>query len=206
MKIKISLLAILLNFSLLVSGQQLANTTWEIYDTTGAFFLYFQFGSDTVGYSADNISFTDVATYSENGSQFMINDLPSGPCSAADTGLYSFQILNDTLFFTLISEPCTGRDVTFADYTWVSTTAQLTENSAIDPGLFPNPATEKVFLKAGAVAAGTEIRLLDSYGRLVSVFYAAENGKTEIPVSELNPGLYFVEISSLNSRNSFVKN
>ncbi len=206
MKTKISLLAILLNLSLFVSGQQLANTTWEVYDTTGAFFLYFQFGSDTVGYSADNISFTDVAVYTESGSQFMINDLPSGPCSVGDTGVYSFQILNDTLFFTVISEPCTGRDGTFANYTWVSTTAKLMKNSTIDLGLFPNPAMESVFLKASAVEAGTEIRLLDSYGRIVSVFYSAENGTTEIPVSELNPGLYFVEITSLNSRNSFVKN
>ena len=98
-------------------SQQLQNTQWTVTDTTDVFYIYFKFGIDTLSYSYDDISYTNIATYQESGNNFTMIDLPSGPCPS-DTGKYTFFILNDTLNFTLVNDDCPTRPMIFQDYNW----------------------------------------------------------------------------------------
>ena len=56
-------------------SQTLYNTTWSMYDASDIFAFYFQFSSNTLSFSLDNISYTPVSTFLVNGNNFTIYDL-----------------------------------------------------------------------------------------------------------------------------------
>ncbi|MEO1434667.1 MAG: T9SS type A sorting domain-containing protein [Bacteroidota bacterium] len=102
-------------------GQELADTRWRVLNADNDLIGYFDFGSDdTLTFSFDNVSFSNLATYAEDGNNLTVFDFSGGPCgSAPPPGNYTFQIANNLLQFTLIDDPCTSRALTFVNSTWI---------------------------------------------------------------------------------------
>ena len=84
-------------------AQTLSGTTWRVNDTDQSLIGYFHFGvDDTLTFSFDNFSFSNLSTYVENGSDFTVTDFSGGPCgSGSIPGNYSFQIQNNNLVLSL---------------------------------------------------------------------------------------------------------
>lgn len=199
MKKNLLTLVMLLLLTMAVRSQQLQNTYWRVYNPSGTFFQYFHFGVDTLFFSADNITYINRSIFSETGNLFTMND-PSnwpGQCNTFDTGRYTFTIQNDTLDFTLVSDPCTwsGRPVVMDTYIFVRLTTTGIE--CVSPGLIflsPNPSANGIFnLKPGRFDS---IIVQDAKGRKVF----EENNPHDlqnysINLQSLSPGIYFVKIS-----------
>lgn len=148
MKRQITLLTIIIVLSgLCVRSQTLYNTKWSVYDTSSTFLVYFNFGTDTLSYSTDNVSYTNIATFSVSSNNFTIVDLSAATCPLSDTGRYTFLIQSDTLKYTLISDLCTSRSETFVTFHWVAlltgteTANQLSKNIFVYPNPFSNETT-----------------------------------------------------------------
>lgn len=76
----------------------------------------------------------------------------------------------------------------------------LVNNTASGSSFFniwPNPATDFVYVTGPANARDINIRIIDNLGRMIrmrSVKNLPVNGKIKIPVADLGPGVYHVEI------------
>lgn len=74
-------------------------------------------------------------------------------------------------------------------------------------GIFPNPASDNVYIKLSNLALqnGATLSVADKTGRIVKESYISNlNGNTvQLPVTDLSPGLYFIRIS--NEKGSSVK-
>jgi hypothetical protein len=144
-------------------SQTLSNSTWEVYDNTNTFFAYFQFTSDTLSFSSDNINYTNVSTFQESGAYFTIIDLLSAnACSVTDIREYTFLIQSDTLEFTLISDLCATRPITLSSYYWVNLTTGIQEHT-----------TNKELLKV------TDILGRETKGTNQPLFYIYDDGTVE---------------------------
>lgn len=73
--------------------------------------------------------------------------------------------------------------------------------------LYPNPAREHVVLRlAGKDGLPVKLRLLDIHGRIVhqeEIVFSA--GEYQIPISELSPGIYLVQLEGAGSRKLLVQ-
>lgn len=76
--------------------------------------------------------------------------------------------------------------------------------------LFPNPGQENIFLDFGSALSGNvQLRVIDVQGRTVKAFNRNVNGQTELNISDIEKGIYFIQISDGNSTvatKRFVKN
>ncbi|MEM6726037.1 MAG: integrin alpha, partial [Bacteroidota bacterium] len=102
-------------------AQELADTRWRVLTQSNDLIGYFDFGlDDTLRFSADNIAFSNLGTYEENGTDLTILDYSGGDCGSIPLpGNYSFEILNNLLQFTLVDDPCASRALTFVVGTWI---------------------------------------------------------------------------------------
>ncbi len=179
-----------------IFAQSLPNTTWTVYHTPSTVFAYFKFGNDTVFRSFDNITYTHISEYWENGSNFTIFDIPPTTCSA-DTGKYTFSIQNDTLNFTLISDQCaTGRGSVIANYYWVNLLTSgisLLNQSDNIINIYPNPFTNSTTVSFSNEQKNTTIKVTDILGKEIK----SQNfsGKQFIiEKAEMQTGVYFLQI------------
>lgn len=65
--------------------------------------------------------------------------------------------------------------------------------------IYPNPVTEKLYIESEDIFQNAKIRLLDITGRVVMEFTPGAKNKTEIDISTLVSGIYFVNISNQES-------
>ncbi len=76
--------------------------------------------------------------------------------------------------------------------------------------IFPNPGQENIFLDFGnALSGNVQLRLIDAQGRTVKAFNRNVNGQTELNISDIEKGMYFIQISDDNNTvvtKRFVKN
>ncbi len=174
-------------------SQTLSNTTWTVYDSTSTFFYYFHFTSDILSYSSDNITFNNIATFQENGNNFTIIDLPSGPCPS-DTGKYTFLIQNDTLKFTLISDLCPSRPTTFSSYHWINLQTGIQSINLLPSiNIFPNPASDVISIQSDLDIQNSTYIIFDQSGR--QVLTGMLTGETTmVDIKQLTMGIYFFQI------------
>lgn len=104
-----------------VFSQSLKNTIWYVYNPSNVLTYKFHFGTDTSFISTNLSTYYPLSNFSENGNAFTLNDITGAvmACPATDTGHYTFAIQNDTLQFTLVSDPCAPRTAVLTAYHWV---------------------------------------------------------------------------------------
>lgn len=174
------------------NAQQLANTTWNVYDTGGNLFVIATFDTDSLRFDS-NPKFTQ---YNENGANFWLFDnfSLSTACNN-DTGSYTFIIQNDTLSFTTATDPCAVRVTAIQDYTWVDITASLNDNNHLASlKIYPNPTSGKLSITLDKSTSGT-IYIRNAVGQLV-----LQENLIDIKehVIQLNApaGIYFLQLES----------
>lgn len=76
--------------------------------------------------------------------------------------------------------------------------------------LFPNPGKDNIYLDFGnALTGNVQLRVIDVQGRTVKAFNRNVNGQTELNISDIEKGMYFIQISDGNTTvatKRFVKN
>ncbi len=175
-----------------------------MYDTTSAFVYFFHLNGDTLSYSLNNISYSNVSVYQENGNNFSIVDLAGSLCS--DTGHYTFAIQSDTLKFTLVYDSCytESRPPVFYSFHWVRLTTGIEENAfAKQVSVFPNPLKSQTTISFSEAVQNATIQIRDLLGSEVKTIHFT--GKQYIlEKEEMNAGIYFVQITD-EKKNSILK-
>tara|TARA_B100001287_G_scaffold12406_2_gene9319 strand:- start:1308 stop:1925 length:618 start_codon:yes stop_codon:yes gene_type:complete len=198
MKKNILLLIIALS-SFSTYSQILSNNTWSVYDDNNMFFLYFKFESDTVSYSTNNNTFSNVSTFQESGNNFTIVDLPTSPCDDI-IGEYTFQINNDTLFFNLIGDSCSTRPTIFTTYHWISETAEIQNLNQLNfLKIFPNPASDFISIESSFVRPNSSYTIFEQTGRQV-LSGSLINKSTVVDIKQLKQGIYFIQLGNRNKQ------
>lgn len=163
---------IVLSFST-ARAQSLVNTTWAFHWPDDALFRYFRFSDDTLYWSSDNVSYTGHSLITFAGQAMTISDLLGADmgCPTANVGNYTFEVVNDTLDFDLVNDPCTPRGQIMDEGYGVQAPSGIVDAfSAVGISVFPNPATNGSFhLRIPAAAAAyNSLRLVGMDGRLVA--------------------------------------
>jgi hypothetical protein len=177
-------------------AQDLNNTLWEVYEFEGATPVYFYFGDGVLSVSGDNIDYTEVANYGDNNPNFWIHDLSwANGCNPLDTGLYTYEIVNDSLFFSLIVDSCNVRMQAFIESYFVKLPFTLGIDS-FNPleklDLYPNPANNYFSVRRNN-SETIDINILDQAGRVVKTAQSTTE-ITRILIDDLASGIYFVRI------------
>ena len=191
-------------FSIAGFGQSLKNTYWYVYDNNSKYFMYFEINSNDIyfGKSPDKLQL--LANFTADSTHFSILDVPGMPCST-DTGYYTYKITNDTLSFNLISDSCTNRAPTFTQFYWVTVEyngIKAMENNSVF-NLSPNPVVDELNIRV-PMSTGTthHYRITNLVG--VTIKEADfQNELTSIHLSELQKGVYFINID--NTLQKFMK-
>lgn len=184
-------------------AQQLQNTDWTVTDTTDTFYIYFSFSSNTLSYSYDGISFTDIATFVENGNNYTMIDLASGPCPS-DTGKYTFMIQNDSLFFTMLEDDCPTRPMIFEDYNWFIPQAGLDDLTNLGVNVFPSPSVDELTIQIPEDLLYEQYVITDLSGNIV-LSDKLNSMSSVLDIQSLNSGTYFLAIVNYNSPIKFIK-
>jgi hypothetical protein len=124
-----------------LQAQSLQFTKWAAYDNTNTLEIYFYLRNDTALVSGDNINYVPISVFKQTGNTFAICDISATSCLLTDTGRYTYLIRDDTLRFTLVSDPCVARTLTIAfDYFIQIPNGVETVNAPPSIRLLPNPS------------------------------------------------------------------
>lgn len=171
-KLLLSSVLLVLSFST-ARAQSLVNTTWAFHWPDDALFRYFHFSDDTLYWSNDNITYTEHSLISFAGSAFTISDLPGSDigCPPVNVGNYTFEVVNDTLGFDLVSDPCTPRgQVMDEGYGLQAPSGVADPFASAGISVFPNPSANGIFhLRIPTTASVyNSLRLVCMDGRLIT--------------------------------------
>jgi hypothetical protein len=181
-----------------ISGmaQQLAGTYWET-GHSGNVQGITHFSSDSVIQLVDSLPDLVVSHYTEIGNNFYITDKPGvTPCDSS-IGHYTFEIRNDSLFFTRVTENCNERRVILTLLFYKLYPFLLNEND-LEKGLkiFPNPANEEVNIEINSEFLNRKLYLTDALGQLI-LTQPMDKKIITIDLSELPRGMYFIRVEGL---------
>ena len=182
-------------FPIYVLGQSLQYTKWDV-QTSQSNNLNVFFKNDTMRWKmAGIINFVPVATYQDSSNFFSIVDLP-GPNSCSNIGLYNYQILNDTLIFSVINDTCGGTGLDsrisyFVNSTWTSLNTGLEEiNIPITLKAFPNPSQDYVTISVNNFNGNIQTEVFDLIGNRLKV-----TKETTISLRDYSKGIYILKVS-----------
>jgi hypothetical protein len=193
MKKKITLFIVTIVLSFLeVYAQPLQNTTWKAYEPNGIFFNFFHFGADTLSVG----SYGNVATFQVSGNNISLVDLPiSGGCPLTDTGRYTYLIHNDTLKFTLVNDQCSSRVSTMTTFYFIRFITSVHNINVFDAiKVYPNPASDEIFVKSNSNIRGSTYFFTNQLGRQILIGKLI-NEITLIDIQQLPKGIYFFNIA-----------
>jgi len=174
-----------------LKAQVMNNTRWRSYSQQNTFDLFWNFNNDTVSYCNDNISWIDVSVYTEAGNIITFRDLVTNQCDTIEVGIYQFNILLDTLRFTVISEPCASRMDYLTTYHFVEFPIGINELQRYkNISVYPVPFTHCLNVKAES--GSFYFTLFDITGRKVKEL--SFQGNVKIETEELEPGMYLYEL------------
>ena len=190
--------------ALAARGQVLQNTWWRSYWYTNGASYYWYFGQDTLFNSSDNIWYTDIAVFTNNGNLFTTAYLDTALCSFSDTGNYSFTILGDTLRFGIVSELCYWRGFYFTNNYFVRNYVGIENITPISPAtISPNPSADGIFNLTFSDYNNMpqKIYVLNVDGRKIKEenFSGLEKNHT-INLQSRATGIYFLVIETENGR------
>ena len=181
-------------FPIFIYGQSLQYTKWDVQNIQGNLIVFFQ--NDTVFFININTGEVNpVATYQDSSNFFSIVDLP-GPNSCSNVGLYSYQILNDTLIFSVINDTCggTGTDSRlsyFVNSTWTSlNTGVQNEYQLLRLETFPNPTQDYINISVNNFYGDIKTQVYDLIGNKLQT-----TNETTISLRGYARGIYLLKVS-----------
>ncbi len=199
-------------FALGLSGQSqsLSNTTWDVFDQMNVQAYSFHYGNDTVFISTDFISFEPLSIYQESNDTITLNDIPGAPfsCPGGITGYYTFLMVGDSLYFTLLSDACAGRESVLTTYDWARNTSGLDGKSLSEMiKLFPNPSYDGLF----NIRINNSEMKFDKYtvcniqGQQIKEQSISGNGMIEqsLDLSEFSSGTYLLTFFGKSGNKSY---
>jgi hypothetical protein len=87
----------------------------------------------------------------------------------------------------------------------VNCTAGIDENTAQNIRMYPNPASESMFVELGTVSSPSTLKVFDAAGRLIINQNSNAASTVKIDVSNLEVGTYIIQISGeVNTRKVFI--
>jgi hypothetical protein len=191
---KITLIAVFGLFSgLSLQAQSLANTYWS--GSLSGSPTYINFKATDVDIAFSDITFGNVATYTESGTTLSLTDV-SGTCF--DVGTYTIAYSGNAVTFTTINEPCTasGREAFFTSGPFTQTSISVYEAAKFEfAKLFPNPTSNLIYLELDETFSGQEFVIVNTQGQSVSEG-TLTSGRNTIAVEELKSGLYMLQLKN----------
>jgi hypothetical protein len=107
-------------YCLCIHAQTLTNSSWSTNLPGAPTTFYHYFALDTLSISDNGgVDYFKVAVFEENGDTLTVQDITPLNCMTSEIGVYTFSIVNDTLVFTTVSDPCGNRNFAFQQGTWV---------------------------------------------------------------------------------------
>ena len=175
---------------LFVYGQSLQFTKWDV-QTLQSNNLSVLFQNDTMRWEmAGIIGFAPVATYQDSLNFISIVDLPF-PAACLNTGLYNYQILNDTLTFNVIDDTCVNRLSFFTNSTWTSlNTGVQDEYQPFSLKTFPNPTKENITISVNNFNGNIQTDVFDLIGNKLQT-----TNETTICLRSYNKGIYILRVT-----------
>ena len=175
-------------FPIIGFGQSLNFTTWEV--TINGNVINFHFLNDTIKVSGGGL-FIDRATYQDSSNHFLVKDyLDTSECGSY-IGLYSYQILNDSLYFNLISDTCSGRAYFFTNSIWESTnTAIETEGEIYNLKTYPNPTNQNITISINNFSGNIQTEVYDLIGNRLQI-----SNETTISLRDYARGIYLLKVA-----------
>ena len=180
-------------FPIFIYGQSLQYTKWDVQNTQGNGVILFQ--NDTVFINENSVIFTPRATYQDSSNFFSILDLP-GPNSCSNVGLYNYQILNDTLIFSVINDTCggTGTDSRlsfFVNSIWTSINTGLQdEYQPLNLKTFPNPTQDYITISVNNYSGNIYTEVFDLIGNKLQT-----TNETIISLRDCSKGIYILKVA-----------
>jgi hypothetical protein len=144
--------------------QTLENTLWNV-STMGVSLGDFVFQGGQLSMYVNGFTMP-IGTYTVSGNSVTVTYVNDMDCTSP--GTYSYQIVGNTINFTLVSDPCEDRVPLFVDFTWaVSPNTSIATHEAV-PGLevHPVPARDRIFLNRSQPGAMT-VNIHTMTGQLV---------------------------------------
>lgn len=193
----------LLLFATSTFAQQnpLASTRWGCYmggPGGGYLAMDYYFSDDTVYGIMTSIPLppTKMFTYAINGNTATIRSTPNNTQCNNDIDTFSFTIVADTLDFVEQSASCPGLTATWNPYFFIRTSLTGLNNiPALDASIFPNPATNTIYINRGSESSNCTLHIYDVAGALVKNENLL-NQLQPVDISNLSPGIYIAQIQS----------
>ena len=182
-------------FAMNSQAQQLANTIWEVYSFVGQTDpVYFSFTDTQVHAGETPDDMFHISNYGEEGDNFWIHDVSfDGGCNPADTGFYTFEIVDDSLHFYLIYDSCEVRSWTLEDEFFVASPLGIEDEEYFAEVLvYPNPVRGSLFIDLGD-QFDVDIELLDPSGRLV-FSDSIQQGRYSLNTEQFSEGSYYLQL------------
>jgi len=197
MKLILGLVACLI---LNISQAQLSNSTWRSYYSSPVNdSLTHTFSTNQLVNEGYTVGHLNDSEFWESGGLFYIVH-QSGPlnCPVADTGVYSYSIVNDTLNYTLVSDDCLGRTILLPGGPYVRVTPNSISEHSINNDIYPNPCSDHFVIRLSQ-AYPTQIEVRNTFGQIVVRVNTKGNNSLTINTSTLAPGHYSIIIRNQNS-------
>ncbi len=190
--------AILIAFGVLsASSQQLQNTLWKGYwkPTQDSLLIDSKVDSAYVN-SLTGFNLASSRYWEVQDTFYMVDAYGPISCPSTDTGMYLFQIINDSLFFYLINDPCASRSSGLDSMGLKKQTTLSVQSFEDDLAIYyPNPVVDDLYLQFNRTTNQLQIRIFDVNGKLVEQQQTGLVGRMSLSFSNYQVGIYFVELS-----------
>lgn len=185
-------------------SQILGNSIWRAHmPPNNSLVGYYKFFTNTMEFSQSGVTYTATSSITISANSMTIIDKPNFGCPVSDTGQYTFAFIGpDTVEFTAVNDPCSGRKNALQNFVWSRmTTTGLSSVTSEQSGMLqqnlPNPFSEKTLIRYNSTSTAKETFLVihDPAGREVNRhLLEANSGSLEIPAGNLPPGLYLYSL------------
>jgi hypothetical protein len=147
---------------------------------------------------------TYFGPYEQNHDTITFNYTLSGHPCGTGIGVYTFEILDGYIYWTLVSDPCTDRipyytsqlhfDCLFVP-DWIG--VEELNSGTTEIRIFPNPASDRITIENERhFVANTQILIYDLLGNIhLNEVIDQTEMHIDIAVHQLNSGLYFVKVT-----------
>ena len=177
------------------------NTSWKLEFLTGD--SLFMTGYDANG-NVNNIR-AYFGTYQQANDTVTFNFLSWHPCGIV-SGVYTFSISNNRIYWTLVSDPCTARSSFFVssyNHFCIICNIGIDEEESTKQSfqLYPNPASHSITIENlyQPFDANSEVVLYDLLGNKLLQKHFGEAGNTyQLHVGYLNAGVYILQVVNEN--------
>lgn len=191
-----------------LSAQTIVGTSWEATVGNPPSKIYLEFDANMV-MSIQPVgasSLFAIANYQTSVDTVTLNDINPTSTGCPTPGVYLYDIQNNVLTLTVISDVCADRSnfVTGGGGTWTRAAVGLDGHSLTDLiKVYPVPAAELLHVDL-IEATSLEFSIIDVSGRTITQGQIDQQSN-QIEVEQLPKGLYFLKIPELGQSIRFSK-